>query len=100
MKKQYRRFFVSGVIISLLAVQLSFADELPLQAKKPGQARIKTEDNPSAEDDPAKNSEATTEKTNSGQSKFRVTSRRQVKRICVILWELLPSPYLLHWRLS
>lgn len=65
MKKQHRWFFLSGVIFSLLTVQLAFAGDLPLQAKKPGQAKLKAKHSPKPNMVPAKNKQAT----------FRVTSR-------------------------
>tara|TARA_R110002095_G_scaffold96393_6_gene84178 strand:+ start:410 stop:1636 length:1227 start_codon:yes stop_codon:yes gene_type:complete len=80
MKMQFRIFFVSGVIFSLCAVPPSFADELPLQARKPGQAEpdhkaasqeISSTEKPSQ----AKMSPAPDAKPGNGQAKFRVTSR-------------------------
>ncbi|MFK7778148.1 MAG: PDZ domain-containing protein [Gimesia sp.] len=70
MKKQYRWFFASGIICSLMTVQLSFADDLPLQARKPGQAKS----TPVA---PAKPKMKSTNKTiiTNAHGKFRVTAR-------------------------
>ena len=74
MKKQQRWFFLSGVIFSLLVVQLTFADELPLEAKKPGHTKSKSKSSAQPKLTPAKK-----KNTNSGTSKkqttFRVTSR-------------------------
>ncbi len=40
--KNFQRFFLSSLVFSLLAAHLSFADENPLQARKPGQPEAKT----------------------------------------------------------
>lgn len=70
MQKRYRMFFASGVIFSLLTVQLSFADDLPLQARKPELPKSK----PAA---PAKPEMESSSKpaSNKRQAKFRVTTR-------------------------
>ncbi|MDF1745387.1 MAG: PDZ domain-containing protein [Gimesia sp.] len=41
MKKQSPWLIISGVIFSVLTVQQSFADDLPLEARKPGQQKSK-----------------------------------------------------------
>jgi len=71
MQKQYRLFFVSGVIFSLLTVQLSYADDHPLQARKPGEPKSKSLT-------PAKTEMKSNNKTiinNNRQAKFRVTTQ-------------------------
>jgi len=75
MKMQYRRFFVSGIILSLWAVPLTFADELPLQARKPGQAEPKQKAAPQANSSQPQMNPAQDANTNNPQAKFRVTSR-------------------------
>ena len=70
MKKQYRCLFLSGIIFSLLTVQLSFADDLPVQARKPGQAKSKPAAASQPKMQPAKNAII-----KNAQGKFRVTSR-------------------------
>jgi len=68
MKNLSRCLFVSGVIFSLLTVQLSFAEDNPLQARKPGQAKSKPAAASQPKMKPAKNGII-----NNVQGKFRVT---------------------------
>lgn len=68
MKKQQRWLFASGIMFSLLTAQLSYADDQPLQAKKPGQPK------PAATSQP-KMKPANKAIIKNARGKFQVTSR-------------------------
>lgn len=70
--KKYQWFFFSGIVLPLLVASQSFADELPIQAKRPDQTE--TKQTPTAAQ-PKPMSPVNDTNADANKGKFRITSR-------------------------
>ncbi|QDT44663.1 Periplasmic pH-dependent serine endoprotease DegQ precursor [Gimesia alba] len=70
--KKYPWFFFSGIVFSLLVASQSFADELPIQAQKPGQVEPKQK---GSAKQPKPMRPANNPNEGAVKGKFRITSR-------------------------